>query len=210
MPTTKSLKEALFETVQKGVTGEGFVLKRSKERFVRERADITDVFQLVCLDGKPGLRVQPNVGVRVARIEETFHRISGFEPKYQGDTVTIGAGIGNITNNDNRACEFIVETDVDVITASEQILRVFREFALPYFARFSELSAIDAELNDHPLERTPNRPVPWLRCASGLIVAKLVERPNYTELVQVYGDLMSRADKGFYLGRFRALADILG
>jgi hypothetical protein len=38
-----------------------------------------------------------------------------------------------------------------------------------------------------------------------VIVAKLVGRPNLTELIDVYTDVMTRMDKGFYLKRFESL-----
>ena len=88
-------------------------------------------------------------------------------------------------------------------------MQVFRTFALPYFEKFVSLAAIDAELNDKPTERTPNRGSPWLRCSTGLIVAKLVGRPNYQELIDIYTEVVSGNAKGFYLKRFQALVQSL-
>jgi hypothetical protein len=205
----RQLKIAMFESIRQQLMGEGFILQAPKHRFIRRRDGITYIFQLVCLEARPGWRIQPDVAVRIDRVEEIFHRTSGFEPRYQKDTPTVGGAIGNIMQGDNRACEFLLESDSDIASVSQESVRVFREFAVPYFNRFSSLSEIDAELNDAPTERTPHRVAPWLRCAPGLIVAKLTGRPNYDQLVDIYGDVMRRSDEGFYLKRFEALVKSL-
>ena len=67
------MKAELFEVIGKRVGGDGFALKAAKDWFVRKRGGVTDHFSLVCLDGKPGFRIQPNVGVRIDRVEKIFH-----------------------------------------------------------------------------------------------------------------------------------------
>jgi hypothetical protein len=203
------LKAALFATLREQLSGEGFTLKPARNTFVRVHEGRSDFFQLVCLDAKPGWRIQPNVGIRIERVEDIFHKTSGFEAKYQGDTPTIGAAVGNIEDGDNRACEFLLETPADVHRIAGEIMKVFHEFAIPYFNKFSSLSAIDAELNTRPTERTPNRPFSWLRCSTGIIVAKLVGRPDYDTLAMIYSDFLARTNKGFYLKRFKALLESL-
>lgn len=203
------LKAALFDSVQRSVKADGFVMKAAKDSFIRRQDGIADIFQLVCLDGKPGWRIQPNVAVRIDHVEDIFHQTSRFEPKYQNDTPTIGGAVGNILTGDNRGSEFFVESAEDIPKATEGLVRVFHDFALPYFQKFGSLHAIDAELNDNPTTRTPHRVAPWLRCSTGLIVAKLVGRPNYDELVQIYSGIMTNTDKGFYLKRFQQLVESL-
>jgi len=205
----KQLKTALLESIRVELTGAGFISKTPKETFYRRYNGIVEVFQLVCLDGQSGWRIQPNVGIRIDCVEEIFHRTSGFDLKYQKDTPTIGNAIGAMVSGDNRACEYLLEKRSEVVSVTEKIVRVFHAFALPYFARFNSLAAIDAELNDKPTERTPQRVVPWLRCATGVIVAKLTGRINYNQLVEIYTDVMSNSEKGFYFGRFQALVKSL-
>jgi len=98
----KTLKAALFATLRDQLNGEGFKLKAARDTFVRAHEGYSERFMLVCLDGKPGWRIQPNVGIRIERVEEIFHKTSGFEPKYQKDTPTIGGAVGNIEEGDNR------------------------------------------------------------------------------------------------------------
>jgi hypothetical protein len=199
------LKRSLFDLVAARLAKRGFNLKAAKDSFVRQHNGETDMFQLVCLDGKPGWRIQPNVAVRIERVEEIFHQTSGFEPKYQKDTPTIGSSVGNITAGNNRACEFLLEDDHNVSSVAESIVDIFGRIGLPYFDKFRRISAIDNELNANPTERTPNRVLPWLRCSTGVIVAKLSGRSDYAKLAEVYSDVMRKSDKGFYLKRFESL-----
>jgi hypothetical protein len=203
------LRKAIFDAVESRLSSSGFELKRTKDSFQRSRDGITDLFQLVCLNDVPGYRVQPNVGIRIEIVEQIFHKTSGWDPKSQKDTPTIGAGIGNIMAGDNRKCEFRVKTEADASPAAEKIENVFREFALPYYQKYGSLQAIDAELNSHPQERTPHRGYGWLRCSTGIIVARLVGRPNYEALAEIYTKVITEVDRGFYLKYFMPLLESL-
>jgi hypothetical protein len=200
-----SLKAQLFESLRSRLDGEGFSYRKQKDAFIRRRADVTDFFQLVCLTSSGGWRIQPNIAVRVERVEEIFHRTSGFEARYQKDTPTIGGSVGAITRTHNSDVEFRLEANSDVLAVADELAALIRSIGLPYFERFHSIDAIDRELNDRPTQRTPHRAAPWLRCSTGLIVAKLVNRPNYQALAEIYAALLSQSDGGFYLPRFQAL-----
>lgn len=203
------IKSALFTSLRPELAKHGFSLKATQGRFVRRRGEVSDIFQLVCLDGKPGYRIQPNVGVRVERIEDIFHQISGLEAKFQKDTPTIGSSVGIYLTGDSRSCEFLLESPSEVGSITEKIVRVFHEFGLPYFDRLGSIQAIDAALNSNAPERTPHRVLAFFRCSTGIIVAKLVGRPNYDELVALYTDVMTRDNDGFYFKRFQELLTLL-
>lgn len=209
MATMNTLKKAVVDALEPRLRERGFSLRKSKTWFVRRRGDATDKFQLVCLDAKPGLRLQPNVGMRIESVENIFHRTSRWEPEYQKDTPTLGAPIGALRGGTNSSCDILVEELADVPRAVVELERLFREVALPYYERFSDLCEIDRVLNDEPNARTPHRGMNWLRCATGLIVARLVGRPNYDELVAVYRKTLETTDKGFYVSRFEDLVDSL-
>jgi hypothetical protein len=204
-----NLKRAIFDAVDSRISQYGFTLKRSKERFERKRDGIRDLFQLVCPNDIPGYRIHPDVGMRFEIVEEIFHKTSGWNPKYQKDTPTIGAGVGHIIADDNRKCEFRLKTEEDVPPVADKLADVFRNFALPYYEKFSSLQAIDAEFNNSPTERTRNRSGGWLRCSTGIIVARLVGRPDYDELAKIYTRVMEQVDGGFYLKTFCALLESL-
>lgn len=203
------LKSDLFNRLSPGLVADGFKLVAPKDRFEKRNGDITAIFQLVCLDGKPGYRIQPNVGVRIERVEKIFHQTSGFEPKFQKDTATMGNSIGMFLRGDGRACEFLLRLESETAPVAEEIAGAFREFALPYYDRWASLAAIDEELNNRPTERSVHRPMLWFRCSTGIIVAKLRGRTDYGRLVALYTEAMAADNNGFYLKRFQGLLQSL-
>ena|SRR5690242_19714893 len=205
----KQLRIALLQSIASQLSEEGFILKVEKDRFIRPHQGVVDIFQLVFLDAKDTLRIQPNVSVRIECVENIFHQTSNFEAKFQNDTPTIGISVGHLIGGNNQACEFILRQNSEVLTTAKEIVSVFKKIALPYFQKYDSIKAIDAELNSEPTKLTLHRIAPWLRCATGIIVAKLVNRPNYDQLVQVYSKVMSSSDKGFYFRRFKALVKSL-
>ncbi len=124
------------------------------------------------------------------------------------ETSTIGTSLGNLVFGAASQCEFSLASERDVATTSERLAKVFHDVALPYFGRFSSLAAVDAELNDKPLAHTRNRGFPWLRCSTGIIVAKLVGRSNYRELVDVYRGVLAKVD-AFHIPNYNALENRL-
>jgi len=203
--TPTQLKIALFESLRRELAGDGFELNALRDKFVRRHDAISDSFQLACKDAKPGYRIQPNVGVRIDRVEEIFHRTSGFDRGFQDNTSTMGAPVGALVGANARDCEFLLESESEVPDVTGKLVKVFRDIALPYYEKWKSLKAVDADLNADPTRRTPHRGLAWFRCSTGLIVAKLVGRPDYESLADIYTEIMTKDNKGFYLKRFQAL-----
>ena len=205
MKQKSNLKSDLFHLLGPDLIADGFKLLVSKDRFEKKSGDINALFQLVCLNGKPGYRIQPNVGIRIERVEKIFHQTSGFESKFQKDTATMGGSIGMFLHRDRRACEFLLKAESEIVPVAEEVARAFRDFAVPYYDRWGSLAAIDGELNDKPTEPSLHRSMPWFRCSTGIIVAKLRGRLGYDQLAALYTETMAADNKGFYLQRFQAL-----
>jgi hypothetical protein len=203
------LRAGLLRSLGADLKVHGFTLKLSKDVLVRKWDDRTDRFRLVFLDGKPGYDVQIDVAIRFERVEEIFHRSSGYPPKSQKDTPTIAATVGDLVARDFRACRFRIVSEDDIPSATQGIVEVFCGIALPYYDKFGSLSAIDRDLNERPCEPTLNQGFPWLRCSAGIIVAKLVNRPNFADLEACYRSTMERVDDGFYTSRFYNLLESL-
>jgi hypothetical protein len=173
--------------------------------FVRQHAQTTDRFTVLCTDAKPGYWVKPHVALRIERVERIFHQTSGFSPEHQ-DTVTLGGSVGDILGGNMSDARFLLESDGQLDSLVATLLGLFHTVALPYYQRWSSLHAIDAELNDDPTVRSPHRGGPPLwRCSTGIIVAKLVQRPDYGALAQYYADVMRRVSNGFYYAQYQAL-----
>ena len=203
------LKSLLFQCIRQYLSAEDFRLDAKRSIFVRRYEGTTEIFYVTCTNAKPGHWVTPGVGLRFGTVEEIFHRTSGWDPKFQKDTNTVGTQVGVLIDGKGTSCRFLLESESEIAFVTEKVVSVFRKFALPYFVQFGSLAAIDAELNDHPAERSVNSSLAWFRCSRGLIVAKLTGRPDYEQLATFYLDVMTRDNKGFYLQRFESLVESL-
>ena len=68
------------------------------------------------------------------------------------NTPTVGGSVGELSNRLSRHLEFFTEFESGIPRVVEGILKVFNEFALPYFEHYGSLPAIDHELNDNPVQ----------------------------------------------------------
>jgi hypothetical protein len=203
------LKAQLFEALRLKLQGYDFVLDLKHHKFLRKRGDVTDHFRLPCKDASPGYRVQPSIGVRLNRVEEIFHQTSGFDRKDQANTSTWGTSAAKLIGGRTGECEFSLVSASQVEHVSEQIMNVFREYALPFYERWGSLKAIDAAVNAKPEERVLYRSLAWFRCSTGLITARLTGRADYEKLLQTYTEIMKKDNKGFYFKWFEPLTKSL-
>ena len=161
--------------------------------------------QFAVLSDKPGYRIRPVVCVRFDEIENIFHRTSGFEPEYRSTTPTLGIDLASTFGEE--IYEVALRADADLTPTAARLLDVFRERAVPYFAEFSELADVDRVINDRPSEHCIHGGLPYRRCSTGVIVAKLRGRRNYDELTSIYRSTLEI--NKFYLAGFdRLLLDL--
>ncbi|MDH6125482.1 hypothetical protein [Kitasatospora sp. GP82] len=196
---TRDLVSALAPVLE----ARGFVWSPRRSAFRRRTDGVQHLLQLVFVDYAPVVEVGIELAVRHDAVESVFHRTSGIDKRYQAGTSTIGGDFAEVTGIPSARIEIAPPGDV-----GEAVRRLIStvEPAERYFARFSDLAEVDRELNSHPECRTPNRPMPWLRCSTGLIVARLVGRPDYGLLLAAYREQMATVNDSFYLARFTRLA----
>lgn len=182
-----------------------FSFRPAVEVYVRNCPEgVSQLFYVRSYKSGSSLVVEPGVGIRIDRIEEIFHRTSGFEAEYQPTTPTIGAELWRLEGQ-SQAFRYRLNQEGDVGLVTEELSRAFAEKALPYFESYSTVEAVDRLLNEAPMEKTPHRVMDWLRASTGIIAAKMTGRQNYDELVAVYRKRVERLDKGFYLPQYEAL-----
>ena len=94
---------------------------------------------------------------------------------------------------------------------SAKLVEVFERIALLYVQRWSSLRAIDAELNTNPTRPTKLRPNRGESCRTGIIVARLVGRPDYEQLATTYTSEMkdhARFDLQYFLPLLESLQTV--
>jgi hypothetical protein len=182
---------------------------RAEGRYARRAPYGADLYYLVVNEYPDHLAVAPDVAVQHEVVERIFHRFSGSSPRYHRTTPTIGGQLAEIARDPRYRVEIYPDADPGALRGAEENLRASVAEAERYWARYADLREVDRALNDDPEERTPHRPMPWLRCATGVIVARLARRPDYDELELVYQEQMQVWSDGFYLPRFQALVRYL-
>lgn len=201
MPTNNAL-DAILEP-------HGFTWNKGRQAFVHVEEDRLQLFQFVETELNPAtIYLGLVAAVRFERVEEIFHRISGVPPDLQSRTITAGVDLWRIYGDEYRR-----QAPSDWRARENECNRVaqaFLEQAIPYYSNFSSLTDLDREINAFPDKPCIHRVLPWLRCTTGIIAAKLAQRPDYNRLKEVYTDQMAKSNKGFYLPRFNKLLEVLG
>ncbi len=204
----KDMKIELLTALQPRMDKSGFKLQKSKERFAK-RVESGAWWFVLDFTVYENLHVKPVIGLRVDAVENIFHRTSGFESKYQSDTPTLSLSVQGLVGDPSKF-EYVLRGHDDVSGVAAQIEADFIGIVWPYLERHSELSEIDRTLNEHPEEECVHYSMDYLRCAHGVIVAQMVGRPKYSELVETYHRKLALISNGFYLPKFEALMADLG
>jgi hypothetical protein len=110
---------------------------------------------------------------------------------------------------DSSRFEYVIRSPSDIQAVAVQIESDFTEIAVPYFEGHSELKQIDAALNATPDGECVHYAMDYLRYTHGLIVARLIGRPDYLGLVDTYRRKLAHVSNGFYLPEFEALVSDL-
>lgn len=192
----QALVESIVPAVARDLVLDGFWFDAVSSCFVKQKGDIRFLFQLAMAAEHERLTCTPDVGVRSERIEEVFHRTSEFSPTDALNTATLGVNLKLLTRSSKY--DVVVSSAEDVHDAIQKLVQAFREVAIPYFSQFGSLKGIDAALNGSPSERCIHMINERARCSKGLIVAKLLHRPDYAELQQIYKERVARSGRITY------------
>jgi hypothetical protein len=203
------VKAAILSALTPELTRSGFSYRPSSERFVRKAGKgIAHYYHVLITESEPFVRGDVHIASRLDVVEDIFHRTSGYERRYQSPTPTMGGALDAITGNPEF--KMLLDRENGPHRAQSMLLSpCMLAFYEEWYSHFSQLKNIDHELNDDPLRETPNRPMPWLRCSTGIIVACLTGSADYDALARTYSEVMLGFSNGFYLPRFEALMNDL-
>ena len=203
----QQIVETIIVAVAREIASDGFEFDVTSSCFVRQVGVFRHVFQVAFMEKYGRLVCKPDVGVRSDRIEEIFHRTSEFSDVDAINTSTIGVSVKLLSRSSDYDVSVAGAGDVD--QAVRTLLRAFRSIAVPYFDEFGSLEGIDRALNSNPAERCVHMVNERARCSKGLIAAKLLDRPDYEQLLQLYNARVLRAGEMTYKKYFLPLVDDL-
>lgn len=199
---------------------QGFAIRRFKEAVVFERLceGITSKYSFDVLT-EYGLDVEPQLSVRHEETERIYHIVSGLPREGQESTATLCARVGYIMEAQKPwwmifpvwdKVRMPLESDGQVRHAVTKQIEFFKKCGGPTLELYSTLQTIDHHLNDKPTKPAllaGERGV--FRSTRGIIVAKLVGRPDFEKLVAIHRKAVEWQERGRHLPAYNLLVKIL-
>jgi len=192
---SKEIKERIAHEFGEFLSQDNFLYKKTGNEFVRAQNEFTDIFNMLLTAWSDHYSLDVRLYISHKKVEKIFDSIVGKSHK-----LTIGNTIERIAKspdgrqvvNGNMYILLLQSEDIDA--AVETLNGYYKNFAKPYFERYHSLEAINDIINNQPFEHCPAHIGGNLdeRCMKGLIIARLVNNPNYEQLLAAYDEAIKR------------------
>ncbi len=208
----KQIKELIAFGLTDLFEKDGFVYKKTINQFEKKEDDYTSIFNILQTAWSNHISISIRLYISQKQIENIYEKIVGKSHKLSiGNTIdTIYASPDGrkVVNGD---LSINIYFDDDVEAAVESLENYYNTIAKPYFEKYQTLNAIDDILNNPPFEHSPANAGLGLdeRCMKGLIVARLVDNPNYEKLVNTYDEAIKRTMNEESIGNYQKVKEYL-
>jgi len=177
-----------------------FKPSNKKQGFIKKSDTTIFVYQFLIYDrtvigtGAKGFLIEPYAWVNILEIEKYYKEITlNTVIKEDLDFITIGNSIANLIANPdgfyssrNNSLDQHVFKEEDIHIVAQNVFKLFKEVALPYFLNNSTIQMVDRLINSKPHEYKVHMQNDNFRILKGLIAAKLNENPRLEELIETY------------------------
>lgn len=192
---SKEIKEKIASEFGSFLSQDNFLYKKTSNEFVREENDFSNIFNMLLTAWSDHYSLDVRLYISHKRIEKIFESIVGKSHKLtMGNTIERIAKSpdGRQVVNGNMYILLLQSEDIDA--AVETLNSYYSNIAKPYFKRYDSLEAINDIINNQPFEHCPAHVGGRLdnRCMKGLIIAKLINSPNYEQLVATYDEAIKK------------------
>jgi hypothetical protein len=206
---TKPSTEAIIEAFAEELQPLGFSYVADTKWFSRFEGHYEYIFDLGENEKADWVRLLPDVAIRVGPAEAFFSRTSANGQEYSRTCITLGQDFMGLAKA-RKPMEWIVKDEKSMHHAVKQIMKNFHKLAVPFFERYGNLEELDRALNTRPgsLDYELGG-VPTHRASYGLIIAKLLDRPDFDYLADMFDRQLAFVSDGFYLKWFRPLVQDL-
>jgi hypothetical protein len=185
----KEIKTKIGISLNEVLAKEGFIYKKSSNQFICSRGDYNYFFHLIYTSWSDHYSIDIHLYIGQKKVEGVLKDIIGCS-----NNITIGNEIGVIYNSPNgkeiinRSMPILIIQDQDVEAAVETLQGYYNKIGKTYFDKYSSLLAMDNIINNAPFDYNPAHVGGGFddRCMKGLIIARLVDNPNYDELIKAY------------------------
>jgi len=181
------LRNELFSKLSSVLKPYDFTLVRGMDWFVRKgRTKL--IYGVTFYDGfrrDMGYTISPSLAIRIDEVEQIYHQVSGYEPKYQKVSVTIDTSIQELRKRD-RDYEYALDTYEDINPLTEELFAIFKNIALPFLEENSSIIALNSLLNHDPKDPDSIFCIPQHRFFRGVILAKLANDDRFDYISEIY------------------------
>jgi len=172
--------------------------------FIRKEKEGWKLYQILFIKRGNEYELKPTVLIRRNEVENIYHKISGFEKKYQNGTPTIGIPLENIVIDKELNKTLNNENDIESLV--NYYYKIFLEIALPFFDKNYTLESMYNLLNNEKGDLYSGE---IFRGCKLMILSKLLELNNYDSLKKKYLTHYSEFSNGFYLSIYNLLIEVL-
>jgi len=171
-----------------------------EQGFVRKNNDTLFVYQFLIYNrtvlktGAKGFLIEPYIWINVREIEKYYREITlNTIIKTDADFITIGNSIANLLANPdglyahkNKSLDLHVFDERHIPIVAAQLLKEFKEVALPYCLNNATVAMVDKLVNTKPNDYKVHMQNDNYRILKGIIAAKLNNNPHLDELIKIY------------------------
>ncbi|NOS94570.1 MAG: hypothetical protein HOP30_21880 [Cyclobacteriaceae bacterium] len=178
--------------------------------FILEREDRHFIFGIRFLHYSSEIGIEPKILVSYNRVTEIVKKVIGWESEYYHGWLAISARIGDLINpknsdgffNDNDCLQIDFKpTENEIEKAISKLMKkYFHIGALNFIEKTNTLEKAECLANEWVLKSDEriNRlayfgHIPW-QITTGIILAKLVDNPNYDQLLERYNSYAKNLD----------------
>ena len=138
-----------------------------------------------------------HLGLRLSAVEDVVLHFTRTLPGFHPDAHTVILSEGKLIGQPYLRHEVRHTTDLDALAA--QWLDFWQAQAQPFLDAHFHLTGVDRLLNQNLAGKSPYLPNPAHRYLKGLVVAKLLQRPRFEQLVPQYRAYLAQTPTGSLL-----------
>ena len=192
-------KNNLLELLRERLKAHDFDLNKGLAEFTKKQKDGWNKFHLIFLNREAGWEINIGMLIRKNVVEDIYHQASYFEPKYHKTTPTLGITIEDFIN-DGKEYRCYLNSENDIEKCIEYIENLFIKVALPFFEEYNSLKKMDEVVNIKNGTSVFSGPIYGGNL--GIILAKLVNNPDYAFFLEKYHNYYCNFCDGFYLPEY--------
>lgn len=198
--TQKEVLRKIIDLLTPELKAYDFQPSYKEQGFIRRTENAMFFYQLLIYNrtvlktGAKGFLIEPYIWAGVKEIEKYYKQITiNKELKTDVNFVTIGNGIANLLANSdglyahkNKSLALHVFDERHIPIVAAQLLKQFKEVALPYCLNNATVAMVDKLVNTKPDDYKVHTMNDNYRILKGIIAAKLNNNPHVDELIKIY------------------------